>query len=162
MFTILFLVYLYSEQYLNYSGHEESKVPFHSSQLHKYSSSSVITDIPLTERQSLRENHLSTSMRFLSLPLRIVPNDTGLPFFVASKTLCICPYLVSTQVLKPVCSSLRNSTSTLVTDFCLNFTKRQTLRDDCLYQYPQGLLAYHWWSLVVERHERRLPGSACS
>ena len=38
-------------------------------------SNSQVTDIPLTERQSLKDDHLSTSLRFFNLPLGIGPND---------------------------------------------------------------------------------------
>ena len=43
-------------------------------------SNSQITDIPLTERQRLKDNHLSTSLRFFNLPLGVGPNDRGPPF----------------------------------------------------------------------------------
>ena len=39
-----------------------------------------ITDIPLTERQRLKDNHFSVSLRFFNLPLGIGPNDRG-PLF---------------------------------------------------------------------------------
>ena len=45
-------------------------------------SNSQITDIPLTERQRLKDDHLSTSLRFFSLPLGIGPNDRGPQFLV--------------------------------------------------------------------------------
>ena len=38
------------------------------------------TGIPLTERQRLKDDHLSTSLRFFSLPLGIGLNDRGPPF----------------------------------------------------------------------------------
>ena len=41
---------------------------------------SQVTDIPLTERQRLKDDHLSTSLRFFNLPLGIGPNDRGPPF----------------------------------------------------------------------------------
>ena len=41
---------------------------------------SQITDIPLTERQRLKDNHLSMSLRFFNLTLGTGPSDTGLPF----------------------------------------------------------------------------------
>ena len=41
---------------------------------------SQITDIPLTERQRLKDDHLSTSLRFFSLALGLGPNDRGPPF----------------------------------------------------------------------------------
>ena len=37
-------------------------------------------DIPLTERQRLKDVHLSTSLSFFNLPLGIGPNDGGLPY----------------------------------------------------------------------------------
>ena len=43
-------------------------------------SNSQITDIPLTERQRLKDEHLSTSLRFFNLPQRIEHNDRGPPF----------------------------------------------------------------------------------
>ena len=43
-------------------------------------SNSQITDIPLTERQRLKDDHLSMSLRFFNLPLGIGPNDRGPPF----------------------------------------------------------------------------------
>ena len=43
-------------------------------------SNSQMTDIPLTERQRLKDDHLSTSLRVLNLPLEIGPNDGGPPF----------------------------------------------------------------------------------
>ena len=43
-------------------------------------SNSQTTDITLTERQSLKDDHLSMSLRFFYLPLRIGPNDRGMPF----------------------------------------------------------------------------------
>ena len=46
----------------------------------KVQSSSQVTDIHLTERHSLEDDHLSTSLGFFNLPLGIGPNDTGLPF----------------------------------------------------------------------------------
>ena len=48
-------------------------------QLHKYSLTQV-TDIPLTEKQRLKDGYLSTSLRFFSLPLGIGPNDRRWPF----------------------------------------------------------------------------------
>ena len=43
--------------------------------LHKYSPSSLATDIPLTERQRLRDGHLSMPMRFFSSPTGIGPES---------------------------------------------------------------------------------------
>ena len=39
-----------------------------------------VTDIPLTERQRLKDDHLSTSLRFFNLPLGIILNVRGPPF----------------------------------------------------------------------------------
>ena len=47
--------------------------------LYKYNSQ--VTDIPLNERQRLRDDYLSTSLRFFSLTLGIEPNDRGRPPF---------------------------------------------------------------------------------
>ena len=41
---------------------------------------SQMTDIPLTERHRLKDDHLSMSLRFFSLPLGIGPNERGPPF----------------------------------------------------------------------------------
>ena len=49
-------------------------------QLHWYSQNSPVTDIPLTERQRLKDDHLSTSLRFFSLTLGIGPNNRGQQF----------------------------------------------------------------------------------
>ena len=50
------------------------------SQMYKYNSSSQVTDIPLTERQRLKDDHLLTSLWFFSMPLEIGHNDRGKPF----------------------------------------------------------------------------------
>ena len=41
---------------------------------------SQVTDISLTERQRLKDDHFSMSLRFFSLPLGIGPNDRGPQF----------------------------------------------------------------------------------
>ena len=43
-------------------------------------SNSQVTDISLAERQRLKDDHLSTSLRFFNLPLGTGPNDRGLQF----------------------------------------------------------------------------------
>ena len=43
-------------------------------------SNSQITYIPLTERQRLKDDHLSMSLNFFNLQLGIGPNDRGPPF----------------------------------------------------------------------------------
>ena len=67
---------LYSAQYLcvlqdskRYMTHPIVQIQFNSQ----------ITDIPQTERQGLKDDHLSTSLRFFYLPLGIGPNDRGPP-----------------------------------------------------------------------------------
>ena len=42
---------------------------------------SQIIDIPLTERQKIKDDHLKMSLRFFNLSLRIGPNDIGPPFW---------------------------------------------------------------------------------
>ena len=48
--------------------------------LNKYGPNSRVTDILLSERQRLKDDHLSMSLRFFSLPMGIRPNDRGPPF----------------------------------------------------------------------------------
>ena len=43
-------------------------------------SNSQITDIPLSERQRVKDDHLPTSLRFINLALGMGPNARGLPF----------------------------------------------------------------------------------
>ena len=73
---ILFL-YLYSAQYLHVLQDSEHYITHPTAQIQ---TNSPITDIPLTERQRLKDDHLSTSLRFFNLPLGIGPNDRGPPF----------------------------------------------------------------------------------
>ena len=54
-------------------------------------SNSQITDIPLTERQRLKDDHLSTSLRFFNLPLGIGPNDGRPPFEVVIRATMYLP-----------------------------------------------------------------------
>ena len=68
------------------------KATFDPTQLHKCSPSSQVTDIHLTERESLMDDHLSMSLRFFILPHWIGPNDRGPPFDVtiqATMYLCV-------------------------------------------------------------------------
>ena len=53
----------------------ELKMLFDPSQLFKYTRRSSVIDIPQTERQSLRDDHLSISLVFFNLPLGIGFND---------------------------------------------------------------------------------------
>ena len=50
-------------------------MPFDPSHLYKYGPSSQVTDNPLTERQRLKNDPLSMSLRVFSLQLGIGPND---------------------------------------------------------------------------------------
>ena len=50
-------------------------------------SSSQITQIPLTERQRLKDDHLSMSWRFVNLSLGIGPNYSGPPYMVIRATM---------------------------------------------------------------------------
>ena len=77
MIVLYCIWFLYSAQYLHvlqdskdYKTHPTAQVQ----------SNSQITDIPLTERQRLKDDNLSTSLRFFNLSLGIGPNDTGTPF----------------------------------------------------------------------------------
>ena len=63
---------------------------------------SQITDIPLTERQRLTDDNLSTSLRFFNLPLGIGPNDRGLPHLVVVRATMYLP--VPGIDPRPLCS----------------------------------------------------------
>ena len=52
---------------------------------------SEITDIAITERQRLKDDHLSKSLRFFNLPLGTGPNDRGPPFYVAIQATMYVP-----------------------------------------------------------------------
>ena len=73
---VLYL-YLYSAQYLNVL--QDSKC-YMTHPTVQGKSNSQITDIPLTERQRLKDDYLSMSLRFFNLPLGIGPNDRGPAF----------------------------------------------------------------------------------
>ena len=49
---------------------------------------SQITDIPLTERLRLKDDHLSMSLRFFNVPLGIGPDDRGPPYIVVMLSAC--------------------------------------------------------------------------
>ena len=66
------IVYFYSAQYLHVL--QDSKCYLTHPTVHVQLNSEV-TDIPLTERQRLKDDHLSTSFRFYNLPLGIGPYD---------------------------------------------------------------------------------------
>ena len=52
---------------------------------------SHITKIALSERQRLKDDHLSTSLRFFNLSLGIGPNDRGPPFYVVIQATMYLP-----------------------------------------------------------------------
>ena len=60
----------------------------------RYIPNSQVTDIPLTERQRPKDDHLSTFFRFFSLPLETGPNDRGLPFLngLSSHYVSVCTW----------------------------------------------------------------------
>ena len=77
IYIVVLYLYLYSVQYpyvLQDSKHYMIHWPV------QVQSNSQITDIPLTERQRLKDNSLSTSLKFFNLPDRMEPNDRGPPF----------------------------------------------------------------------------------
>ena len=71
------VLYLYSVHYLHVLQDSKHYMTHPTAQVHP---KSQVTDIPLNERQRLKDGHLSRSLRFLSLPLGIGPNDRGPPF----------------------------------------------------------------------------------
>ena len=73
----LYFLYLYSAQYLHVLQDSKRYMIHPTVQVQ---SSSQITDIPLTKRQRLKDDHLSMSLRFFNLTLGIGPNDRGPPF----------------------------------------------------------------------------------
>ena len=62
----------------------------------------LVTDIPLTGRQDIRDEYLSTSLRFFSLPLLISAPNTSSDFNWSSGPLWFCLYLGSIPC--PLCS----------------------------------------------------------
>ena len=72
---VLYL-YLYSEKYLYVVQDSKGYMTHLTVQVQ---SNSQISDIPLTERQRLKDDHLSTSLRFFNLPMGIGPNDRRPP-----------------------------------------------------------------------------------
>ena len=81
------IVYLYSAQYLHVLQDSKRYMTHRTVQVQ---SNSQITDIPETERQRLKDDHVSTSLRFLNLPLGTGPNDRE-PLFegVIRATMCL-------------------------------------------------------------------------
>ena len=61
------------------------------SQMYKYSVSSLVTDIILTERQRIRDDHSSMSLRFFRMPLGIGSKDRGQQFEVVIQAIKYLP-----------------------------------------------------------------------
>ena len=74
--NVLYL-YIYSVQYLHVLQDSKHYVTYLTLQ-GQYNSQ--ITDIPLSERQRLKDHHISTSFGFFNLPQDIGSNDRGLAF----------------------------------------------------------------------------------
>ena len=49
------------------------------------------TDIPVTERKTLKDDYLSMSLRFFNLQLEIGPNNRGLSFSVVIQATTYLP-----------------------------------------------------------------------
>ena len=67
------------------------KVLLDPSWMHKYRPSRPMTDILLTERQRVRDEYLSMSQEFFSLPLEIGPSDRGPSYEVAIRATMYLP-----------------------------------------------------------------------
>ena len=78
MITLCCIVYLYSVQYLHVL--QDSMMCYVVHLTAQVQPNSDTTDIPLTERQRLKDVHLSMSLSFFNLPLGIGPSDGGLPY----------------------------------------------------------------------------------
>ena len=72
---IFCIVYLYSAQYLHVLKDSKCYLTHPTVQVQP---NSKVTDIALTEGQRLKDDHLSTSLKFFTLPLGIGSNDRGL------------------------------------------------------------------------------------
>ena len=68
---------LYSAQYIHVLQDSKHYLTYPTAQVQ---TKSLITDIPITERQRLKDDHLSPSLRFFSLPPGRGTNGRGLPF----------------------------------------------------------------------------------
>ena len=71
------VLYLYSVQYLHIVQDSKHYITNLTAQVQP---NSQVTDIPLSERLRLKDDHLSTPLRFFSLPLGTGPNERGPPF----------------------------------------------------------------------------------
>ena len=76
-FKVFCILYLYLAYYLHMLQDSKCYLTHPTVQVQP---NSQITDIPLTERQRLKDDHLSTSLRLCNLPLAIGTNDRGPPF----------------------------------------------------------------------------------
>ena len=74
LFNFVFVLYYTQPQYLDILQETKCYLTHRTAQVQP---NSQVTDIPLTERQRLKDEHLSTSLRFFSLPVGIGP-DRGL------------------------------------------------------------------------------------
>ena len=78
--TVLYctsLLYNHIPCNVQFSTGLRTKKSYHPSLLHKNSPNSPVTDISLTERQSLGDDHITMALRLFSLPLGI--GSRGLP-----------------------------------------------------------------------------------
>ena len=71
------VLYLYPVQYLHLLQDSKRKMPHLTTQVEP---NSQVSDILITEIQRLKNDHLSMSLRFFSLPMGQGPNDRGLSF----------------------------------------------------------------------------------
>ena len=83
-----FVLYLYSTQYFHVLQNSKRCMTHLTAQVQP---NSQVTDIPLTETERLKDDHLSTSLRFFSLPLGIGPNVKGPPFQVVIRATMYLP-----------------------------------------------------------------------
>ena len=81
-------LYLYSAQYIHVLQDSKRYMTHLTVQVQ---SICQVTGTPLTERQMLKDDHSSTSLRFFKLPLGIRPNHRGTPFKVAIRATMYLP-----------------------------------------------------------------------
>ena len=84
------IVYLYSAQYLHILQDSKRYLTHLTAQVQSQIASNWHSP---NWKIEVHHDHLSTSLRFFSLPLGIGPNDRGPPFKWSSEPLCICLYL---------------------------------------------------------------------
>ena len=90
LFFFCLFLYLYLAQCLHVLQDSKCCITHSTAQVQSYSQ---ITDIPLTKRQRLKDDHLSTPLIFFNLPLGYNPMTEDSHFKWSSKPLCICLYL---------------------------------------------------------------------